>query len=76
MISVHCVVGTGGLLAQKNSGIMQKVTLLTPVPIVYAGVRPSWLARTVIGGLVTSTLLTLLVLPVVYPWFSRSKPRK
>ena len=30
------------------------------------------LATVVIGGLVTSTLLTLLVLPVVYPWFSRA----
>ena len=29
------------------------------------------LSTVVIGGLVTSTLLTLLVLPVVYPWFSR-----
>lgn len=34
------------------------------------------LATVVIGGLVTSTILTLLVLPVVYPWFrpSRSAP--
>jgi heavy metal efflux system protein len=31
------------------------------------------LATVVIGGLVTSTLLTLLVLPVVYPWFSRKE---
>ena len=30
------------------------------------------LATVVIGGLVTSTLLTLLVLPVLYPWFSKS----
>ena len=30
------------------------------------------LATVVIGGLVTSTMLTLLVLPVVYPWFSKS----
>jgi cobalt-zinc-cadmium resistance protein CzcA len=29
------------------------------------------LATVVIGGLITSTLLTLLVLPVVYPWFSK-----
>jgi len=29
------------------------------------------LATVVIGGLVTSTVLTLLVLPVVYPWFGR-----
>jgi cobalt-zinc-cadmium resistance protein CzcA len=33
------------------------------------------LATVVIGGLVTSTLLTLLVLPVVYPWFSRRTPQ-
>jgi cobalt-zinc-cadmium resistance protein CzcA len=30
------------------------------------------LATVVIGGIVTSTLLTLLVLPAIYPWF-RSK---
>ncbi len=29
------------------------------------------LATVVIGGLITSTALTLLVLPVIYPWFSR-----
>jgi cobalt-zinc-cadmium resistance protein CzcA len=29
------------------------------------------LATVVIGGLITSTVLTLLVLPAVYPWFSR-----
>jgi cobalt-zinc-cadmium resistance protein CzcA len=28
------------------------------------------LATTVIGGLITSTLLTLLVLPAVYRWFA------
>jgi cobalt-zinc-cadmium resistance protein CzcA len=32
------------------------------------------LATVVIGGLITSTLLTTLVLPAVYPWFA-SKPR-
>jgi cobalt-zinc-cadmium resistance protein CzcA len=31
------------------------------------------LATVVIGGLVTATLLTLLVLPAVYPWFDRRK---
>ena len=29
------------------------------------------LATVVIGGLVTSTLLTLFLLPLIYPWFSR-----
>jgi len=34
------------------------------------------LATVVIGGLITSTMLTLLVLPVVYPWFSpKDKPQ-
>jgi cobalt-zinc-cadmium resistance protein CzcA len=28
------------------------------------------LATVVIGGIVTSTFLTLLVLPAVYPWFA------
>ena len=32
------------------------------------------LATVVIGGLVTSTFLTLFVLPSVYPWFSSRNP--
>ena len=32
------------------------------------------LATVVIGGLLSSTLLTLLVLPTVYPWFDRERP--
>lgn len=32
------------------------------------------LATVVIGGLITSTLLTLLVLPAIYPWFAKEKP--
>lgn len=32
------------------------------------------LATVVIGGLVTSTLLTLYVLPLLYPWFTRHDP--
>lgn len=33
------------------------------------------LATVVIGGLVTSTLLTLLVLPTMFPWFARTSRR-
>ena len=29
------------------------------------------LATVVIGGIITSTLLSTLVLPAVYPWFAR-----
>ena len=31
------------------------------------------LAAVVVGGLITSTLLTLLVIPVVYPWFAGAR---
>ncbi|MCK6527695.1 CusA/CzcA family heavy metal efflux RND transporter [Myxococcota bacterium] len=34
------------------------------------------LATVVIGGLVTATLLTLLVLPTLYPWFDRGNARR
>jgi heavy metal efflux system protein len=33
------------------------------------------LATVVIGGLITSTLLTLLLLPVLYGWFERDQER-
>ena len=33
------------------------------------------LATVVIGGLVTSTLLTSLVIPCIYPWFARGPHR-
>lgn len=33
------------------------------------------LASVVIGGLVSATSLTLILLPVLYPWFSREAPR-
>ncbi|MGH9769534.1 MAG: efflux RND transporter permease subunit, partial [Blastocatellia bacterium] len=34
------------------------------------------LATVVIGGLVTSTLLTLLILPMLYRWFEREHKKK
>jgi cobalt-zinc-cadmium resistance protein CzcA len=34
------------------------------------------LATVVIGGLLTSTLLTLLVLPAIYPWFAGERRRR
>jgi cobalt-zinc-cadmium resistance protein CzcA len=32
------------------------------------------LATVVIGGLITSTLLTSLVVPAIYPWFAGGLP--
>ena len=34
------------------------------------------LATVVIGGLITSTLLTLLVLPAIYRWFERERKKE
>ncbi|MBI3950358.1 MAG: efflux RND transporter permease subunit, partial [Acidobacteria bacterium] len=34
------------------------------------------LATVVIGGLITSTLLTLFVLPTIYHWFEKKRPRE
>jgi cobalt-zinc-cadmium resistance protein CzcA len=31
------------------------------------------LASVIVGGLITATLLTLFVLPILYPWFSKTK---
>jgi cobalt-zinc-cadmium resistance protein CzcA len=50
-------------------GFLPMATATTPGAEIQ---RP--LATVVIGGLVTSTLLTALVLPAIYPWFA-GKPR-
>ncbi len=34
------------------------------------------LATVVVGGLITSTLLTLLIIPSVYGWFEKRKVEK
>jgi cobalt-zinc-cadmium resistance protein CzcA len=47
-------------------GFLPMATATTPGAEIQ---RP--LATVVIGGLVTSTMLTTLVLPAIYPWFAR-----
>jgi cobalt-zinc-cadmium resistance protein CzcA len=54
------------------------VALLGFIPMMVAtGVgaqvqRP--LATVMVGGLITSTLLTLLIVPTLYPWVVRRRP--
>ncbi len=75
----------GGGRAARRRGSASRPVLMTAlvaalgfVPMMLAtGVgaevqRP--LATVVVGGLVTSTLLTLLVLPALYPWLARAGP--
>ena len=55
-------------------------TGLALVPLVIAGVKPGQeiehpLAVVILGGLVTSTLLNLFVLPVLYLWTHRADAR-
>ena len=60
--------------ANKRLAIVVPITLSALFPLLFAtGVglevqRP--LATVVVGGLVTSTVLTLLVLPALYRWFA------
>jgi cobalt-zinc-cadmium resistance protein CzcA len=53
------------------------ITIFSLVPLLFATGPGSEiqkpLAVVVVGGLVTSTLLTLLVLPALYGWFARGK---
>jgi cobalt-zinc-cadmium resistance protein CzcA len=54
------------------------ITSLGLIPLLFSSgtgsevQRP--LATVVVGGLVTSTLLTLLVIPALYKWFARELP--
>jgi cobalt-zinc-cadmium resistance protein CzcA len=56
------------------------IAIFSLVPMVFATgpgsevQRP--LAVVVIGGLITSTLLTLLVLPVLYTWYEQARDRR
>ena len=55
------------------------ITILSLVPLLFAQGPGSEiqkpLAVVVVGGLISSTLLTLVVLPVLYSWVGRTKPR-
>src|SRR5262249_14719750 len=56
--------------------------LVAPLGFVPIALAPSMgaegqraLATVFIGGILSSTLLTLLVLPAIYAWFDREEPR-
>jgi cobalt-zinc-cadmium resistance protein CzcA len=68
--------------AAKQAAMMRLRPVLTTATVASLGFLPMALstssgaevqrplATVVIGGLITAMLLTLLVLPAVYPWFS------
>jgi cobalt-zinc-cadmium resistance protein CzcA len=77
-LDVHTAVVRGSLEKMRAMIMAPLVAGLGFVPMALstgAGAevqRP--LASVVIGGLVTSTALTLLVLPALYRWFERERP--
>jgi len=54
------------------------IAIFSLVPMLFAGGAGSEiqkpLATVVVGGLITSTLLTLLLIPSMYGWFTKEKP--
>ena len=76
--SVDDAVTEGAMLRLRPVLMTATVASLGLIPLLLSrGIgsevqRP--LATVVVGGLITSTLLTLLVLPVLYKWFSKHAP--
>lgn len=80
-LSVHDAVRKGAELRLRPVMMTASVAILGLIPmLISSGVgaetqRP--LATVVVGGLITSTLLTLILLPVIYEWMeTRSKKSK
>ena len=76
-VSIKTASITGALLRLRPVLLTALTTALGLLPLLYASgtgsevQRP--LATVVVGGLVTSTILTLLVIPALYKWFSDKK---
>lgn len=78
---IHKVVWEGSLLRLRPMLMTALVASLGFVPMAIAhgagGEVQRPLATVVIGGIITSTFLTLVVLPVLYEWMERrAKPKK
>lgn len=80
-LSVHEAVRKGAELRLRPVMMTASVAILGLIPMLLSsGVgaetqRP--LATVVVGGLITSTLLTLILLPVIYEWMeTRNKTEK
>ncbi|HEX9902660.1 MAG TPA: CusA/CzcA family heavy metal efflux RND transporter, partial [Acidobacteriota bacterium] len=67
----------GGLRRLRPVLMTATITIFSLIPLLFASGPGSEiqkpLATVVIGGIITSTLLTLLVLPVLYRWFGGEK---
>jgi cobalt-zinc-cadmium resistance protein CzcA len=79
-LSMHDAVVEGASLRLRPVLMTAFVASLGFVPMALSKAMGSEvqrpLATVVIGGLITSTLLTLYILPVLYPWFSKELKAK
>ncbi|MFH1228510.1 MAG: CusA/CzcA family heavy metal efflux RND transporter [Planctomycetota bacterium] len=79
-LSIEDSIMKGSLLRLRPILMTASVAIIGLIPLLSATgpgaeiQRP--LATVGIGGLITSTLLTLLVLPVIYPWFHKKRVDK
>lgn len=71
---------TGALDRLRPVLMTASIAIFSLIPMLYAGGTGSEiqkpLATVVVGGLITSTLLTLLIIPSVYGWFDKRNAEK
>jgi Cu/Ag efflux pump CusA len=70
-----------GSIDRLNPILMTALTsALALIPLVFNGDKPgneiSPMAIVVLGGLITSTLLDIFVMPIVYGWYAKRKSSK
>lgn len=71
-----------GSIDRLNPILMTALTsALALIPLVFNGDKPgneiqSPMAIVVLGGLITSTLLNIFVMPIIYGWYAKRKSSK
>ena len=71
-----------GSIDRLNPILMTALTsALALIPLVLSGDKPgneiqSPMAVVVLGGLLTSTLLNIYIMPIIYEWYAKRQSRK
>jgi len=73
-ISLHDAIIEGSIRRFKPIILTTLTTILGLLPLTLQGTNQwSPLCLTIIGGMVSSTLLTLLIVPILYKWLTRGE---
>jgi heavy metal efflux system protein len=77
-MEIHEAIKQGSLNRLRPVLMTASIAIFSLMPMLFATGTGSEiqkpLATVVVGGLITSTLLTLLIIPSVYSWFEKRKP--